>query len=174
MSTETVQATGTTTPNNWTLGAGASKQAAVNTPDDDATSYVNSGATINTVQTFTLSPAALTAGDTVTQMAVNVRYKRGGASNVDFVAGYSFTPSGGGTQTGESGTLTGTTSWQSSTYTHSGLSVVWGSGLTLYCKNTQARDCQISTLDVTITYTAGSGGGTQPPRTMHQFRLRGI
>lgn len=172
MATETVQATGTTTPNDWTLGAGASKHVAVNSPDDDNTSYVNSGTTIDTVQTFTLTPAILTTGDTITQIDVNFRYIRDHGSNASFVVGYSLTPNGGGTQTGESTTQTATTSYQSGTYTHSGLSVVWGSGLTLYCKNTQARNLRISTLEAVITFTPGGGGSSQPLRTMHQARMR--
>jgi hypothetical protein len=174
MATETVQASGTTTPNNWTLGAGASKQAAVNAPDDDDTSYVNSGTTINTVQTFTCSPSSIQVGDTITQIDINIRYIRDHISNVTFVVGYSFTPNGGGTQTNESTAFTATTSYQSSTYSDTGLSVVWGSGLTIYAKNTQARNLRISTLEIVLTYTPGGGGSSQTTRSMHQFRQRRV
>lgn len=171
MATTTAAAAGTTTPDDWTLSAGASKVAAVAQPDDDATSYISSGATINTVQTFTCSPATIAVGDTVTQIDMDIRAMRGGSNNATFVVGYAFTPNGGGSQTGESGALTSTNAWGDFAYQHASLSVVWGSSLTIYCKNTQARDVRISTMDITITYTAAASG--QPTRTMHQFRLRG-
>lgn len=171
MSTTTPTPTGTTSPDNWTLTAGASKVAAVATPDDDATSYLSSGTTTDTVQTFTYSPS-LSTGDTITQIAITARTNRAG-SNVNFVLGYSFNKNGGGTQSGESGTLVAVAGWNNDTYTHSGLSAVWGSSLTVYIKNTQNRDMRLTTLTVTITYTPGGGGGsTQPPRTMHQIRMR--
>ena len=171
MSTEILQVSGTTSPNDWALAAGASKEAAVNTPDDDATSYISSGATINTSQTFTLSPAALAVGDTVSQIDIVARGRRPGAgSNANFVVGYAFAIQGGGNQTGESGTLTTTATWTDFSYGDSGLSAVFGGSLTLYVRNTQARDAWITTLYCTITYTPAGGG--QPVRTMHQFKLR--
>jgi hypothetical protein len=172
MSTETIQSTGTTAPNDWTLAAGASKPAAVNQPDDDASSYISSGTTINLVQTFTLSPAALAVGDTVTQIDIVARGRRPGTgSNANFVVGYSFAVQGGGTTNGESGTLTTTANWTDFSYSVSGLSFVFGGSLQLYVKNTQARDAWITTLYCTITYTPAGG---QPPRTAHQFALRSL
>ncbi len=171
MATITPTPTGVTSPDNWALTAGASKAAAVAAPDDDDTSYLSSGATTNTIQTFTFSPGLFT-GDTVTQFAITVRTNRS-SNNVNFVVGYSFDKDGGGTQSGESGTLVAVAGWNNDTYTHSGLSAVWGSNLTVYIKNTQNRDMKLTTLTVTITYTPGGGGSTQPVRTMHQFRLRG-
>ncbi|MBP6786278.1 MAG: hypothetical protein KA170_01715 [Candidatus Promineofilum sp.] len=170
MATTTTQASGTTSPDDWTLAAGATKAAAVNQPDDDATTYLRSTTSNNTVQTFTLTPA-LSSGDTITAITLTARMSRT-SQNTDFVIGYAFTPSGGGTQTGESTTQTSTATWTDFTYTHSSLSVLWGSGLTLYIKNVQAREARISTFYATITYTPGSGGSTQPPRTMHQMRMR--
>ena len=155
MATTTAAASGVTAPDDWTLTAGASKVVAVAQPDDDATSYISSGATINTVQTFTVTPS-LSTGDTVTQIDIDIRAKRGGASNGAFVVGYAFTPNGGGSQTGTSGTLTSLVGWGDFAYQHAGLSAVWGSGLTIFCQNTQARDVQISTMDITITYTPGA------------------
>ena len=159
MATTTAQASGTTAPDNWTLSAGASKAAAVAAPNDDATSYVDSLNTINTQQRWTYSPS-LMSGDTITQIAINVRYKRGGTSDANFTLTYGFTPNGGGSQTGTSGTFTSTSTWQSGTATFSGLSVVWGSGFYVQAENTQGRRVQISTLEVVITYTAAAGGGT--------------
>ena len=173
MSTETIQVSGTTSPDNWSLAAGASKQAAVNQPDDDATSYLSSGVTSNTEQHFTLSPAALAIGDTITQIDIYARGRRPGAgANANFVVGYSLALQGGGTATGESGTLTTTNTWTDFSYSDTGLSALFGGSLTLYVKNTQARDAWITTLYCTITYTPG-GATAQPVRTIHQFRLRG-
>ena len=158
MATTTAQANGTAAPDNWTLVAGASKHAAVNAPDDDATSYVDSDNVTNTQQRWTYSPS-LTTGDTITAVQINARYRRGGASDANFTLTYAFTINGGGTQTGTSGTITSATAWQSGNYTHSGLSAVWGSGFYVQAQNTQARKVHISTLEVVITYTAGAGGG---------------
>lgn len=174
----TVQAAGTTTPDDWTLAAGASKVAAVNQPDNDATSYIQSGTTTNTYQYFTCSPA-LTAGDTLTQIVVNARCRRGGASDCTFRIGYAFTPSGGGSQTNESaaGALEALSAWGNFTFTDSGLSVVWGSGMTFWIRNTQARQLHCTTLYLEITYTAVSSGGSAGPLvngTPLRSRLRGL
>lgn len=158
MSTTTPTPTGTTSPDNWTLGAGASKAAAVTAPDDDDTSYIDSGGSANTVQTFTYSPS-LSTGDTITQIDITVRSKRTGGQNANHVFGYSFTPNGGGTQTQESGNNTATNTWADNSYSFTGLSVVWGSGLTVYVKNTQNRSMAVTTVSITITYTPGAGGG---------------
>ena len=172
MSTTTAQVAGTTTPDNWNLGAGASKVAAVTAPDDDDTTYINSTTSNGTEQRFTISPA-LSTGDTITQIAIAARNLRDHGSNPTFVLGYTFTPDGGGTQTSESTDFTATLSWKTDTFTHSGLSVVWGSGLVIWIRNTLARNLRCSTLQVTITYTPASGGSGQPRRTMHQVRMRG-
>ncbi len=170
MATTTAQVTATTTPSDWNLAAGASKVAAVTQPDDDITTYLNSTTTNNTVQTFTVSPA-LTVGDTITQIVLTARLSRD-TQNTNVTIGYSFTPNGGGTQTGTSGTIQAVAAWTDYTYTHSGLSVVWGSAMTIFIQNIQARDARLTSFYVTITYTPGSGGSTQPPRTMHQVRMR--
>lgn len=159
MATTTAQATGVAAPDNWTLSAGSDKYTAVNAPDDDATSYLDSSNTINTQQRWTYTPSLVT-GDTITAVQINVRYKRGGTSDANFTLTYAFTINGGGTQTGTSTAFTSTTAWQSGNYTHSGLSAVWGSGFYVQAENTQARRVQISTLEVVITYTAAAGGGT--------------
>lgn len=172
MATVTAQVAATTTPDNWTLGAGASKVVAVTAPDDDDTTYINSGTTNGTEQRFTVTPGSISVGDTITQIDIDARNVRDHGSNPTFKLGYSFTPNGGGTQTGESTDITSTTSWKTDTYTHSSLSAVWGSGLVIWIKITLARNMRCSTLQITLTYTPASGGG-QPRRSMHQFRLGG-
>ena len=172
MATVTAQVAATTTPDNWTLGAGASKVAAVTAPDDDNTTYINSGTVDETEQRFTVTPGSISVGDTITQIDIDCRNLRDHGSNPLFVLGYSFTPNGGGTQTGESTDITSTTTWKTDTYTHLGLSVVWGSNLVIWIRNTLARNMRCSTLQITLTYTPSGGGGGQPRRTMHQFRMR--
>ena len=161
MTTITVQMAGTTSPDNWELVAGASKQAAVNQPDDDTTSYIRSGTTIDTHQTFTCSPA-LVAGDTITAITIYARCRRGGASDANFRVGYAFTPSGGGSQTAESAGLTGTTNFADFNFSATGLSAVWGSGLTFWIRNTQARQVHCTTLYAEIVYTPAPTGDGQP------------
>ena len=170
MATLTAQVAATTTPSDWNLAAGASKVAAVTQPDDDLTTYLNSTTTNNTVQTFTVTPA-LSVGDTITQIVLTARLSRD-TQNTNVTIGYSFTPNGGGTQTGTSGTIQAVNTWTDYTYTHSGLSVVWGSAMTIFIQNTQARDARITSFYVTITYTPAAGGSGQPPRTLHQVRMR--
>ena len=111
-------------------------------------------------QYFTCTPA-LTTGDTITEISVTARCRRGGANDVYIRIGYTFTPNGGGTQTGEvaNTTLQAVSAWGNLTYTHSGLSVVWGSGLEFWIRNAQARQTHCTTLYVQITYTAAAGGG---------------
>jgi len=153
VTTLTFVASGTTAPDNWNLISGASKVAAVATPDDGNTTYISSTTTDENVQTFTASPS-LPSGATISQVAIRVRAQRGGASNAAFVVGYSFAKQGGGTQSGESGTLTSTSSYADYTYTHSGLSANWGSGFTFYLRNTQTRAVYVTTVEVELTYTA--------------------
>ena len=157
MATTTAEVNGTTSPDNWILAAGASKQAAVNSPDDDAASYIDSSNTSGTIQTFTVTPA-LSQGDTITQIDITVRAKRGGTLDANYVVGYSFTPQGGGTQTGQSMTLTAATNWSNPVFTDSGLSVPWGSDLTVNVRNTQGRRVFVTTLNITITYAPGPTG----------------
>ena len=172
-----VEANGVASPDNWTLQAGASKVAAVATPGDDYTSYIRSTTTVDTYQTFTCSPG-LAAGDTITQIDIYARVIRGGANDSTFRIGYSFTPAGGGTQTGESavGALTATNAWADLSYSHSGLSVAWGSGLTFWIRNTQARYVNCTTLYVGITYTPAATVAAGPlvnaPRL--KSKLRGL
>jgi hypothetical protein len=157
MAVTIAEVTGTTTPNDWTLSAGASKPEAVHSPDDDATSYIDSSTTSGTVQTFTVTPV-LNQGDTITQIAVAVRAKRGATLDANYAVGYSFTPQGGGTQSGQSVTFTAEANWGTSFFTDSSLSVLWGSNLTVNVRNMQARRVLVTTLTLTITYTPGPSG----------------
>ena len=171
-----VGAAGTTTPDDWTLGAGSTKVAAVSQPDNDATSYIQSGTTANTYQYFTCSPG-LSSGDTITQIVGYARARRGGASDARFLIGYLFTPQGGGSQSEESGLpssnyFESTSTWTTFSRTFTVPSVVWGSGLQLWVRNTQARSVEVTTFYVEITYTPASGGG-MPIKAIYYARMRG-
>lgn len=154
MATITVQASGTSTPNDWTLEAGASKQVAVNQPDDDATTYIQSGTTSGTAQWFNCSPA-LSVGDVITAVTVYVRAKRGGASDCNFIMGYEFQIQGGGTRSGESagGSLTATTNYADYSYNDTAPNDAFGSAFKFHIRNTQARNLHVTTLYVEIVYT---------------------
>ncbi len=167
MATETCQVAATGTPNNWTLGAGASKVAAVTAPDDDDTTYIYSGTVSGTEQRFTVSPSVIPTGAIISQIDIAARNLRDHGSNPTFVLGYSFTPNGGGTQTAESTDITSTLTWKTDTYTHSGLSVPWGSGLVIWARITLGRNMRLSTLQITLTYTAGI-----PVQAMYYARMR--
>jgi hypothetical protein len=158
-----VDANGVTTPDNWTLMAGASKVAAVASLDDEATSYIRSGTTIQTYQTFTCAPP-LTAADVITAIIIRARCRRGGTSDCTLRLGYSFTPQGGGTQTNESvaGAMNAGVNWADFSFTDSGLSVAWGSGMTFWIRNTQGRNLDCTTLYAEITYTPGATAAAGP------------
>jgi hypothetical protein len=49
-----------------------------------------------------------------------------------------------------------------------------GFGFAIACQNNSANDRQarIDHIQITVHYTEGGGGSSQPPRTMHQFALR--
>lgn len=176
MTVITVGVAGTTTPNDWGLAAGASKMVAVGQPDDDATSYIQSGTTADTYQQFTCSPG-LSAGDTITQIVAYARARRGGANDARFLVGYRFTPQGGGTQSEESGLpsagyFEATSSWGNFSKTFTVPSVLWGSNLELWVRNTQARNVHVTTLYVEITYTPAGGGGVAI-KAIYYARMRG-
>lgn len=156
MATTTTQMVATTTPDDWTLQAGGSKVAAVNTPDDGNSSYIRSPVSSGNEQWFTATPD-MPDGSTITEIAVRVRAARGGVSNADFTTGYQFTPQGGGSQSGTSTAYTAVGAYADYTYTHSGLSVVWGSDLKVWIRNTQALSVSATTLEITFTYTPPAG-----------------
>ena len=168
MAVTTAEVNGTITPDDWLLAAGVSKQTAVNSPDDDAASYIDSTNTSATVQTFTVTPA-LNQGDTITQIVITLRAKRGGTLDANYVVGYRFTPQGGGVQSQESSTFTAITNWAGFTFTDTGLAVPWGSNLTVNVRNTQGRRVLITTLNLTITYTPGPTG---PPAGVFAYSHR--
>lgn len=161
MATVVVDPSGTTTPDDWALQAGASKAAAVTQPSDDDLSYIRSGGSLVT-QYFTFFPG-LTSGDVINGVRIDVRCRRGGVSDGNFKVGYAFTPLGGGSQTNEIASgPTATSGWQNFFYEDTGLSVAWGSNFVAWIRNTQTRAVDCTTMVVTLTYTPVATGEGQP------------
>lgn len=169
MATLTVQATGVGATDDWILAAGASKAAAVNSPDDDDTSYISRAASQAT-QEFTGNTSSIPAGSTITQVEVFYRLRRDGANNVNFDVGYAFTPQGGGSQSAF-GSSAAASSYASGSFQDTGLNVLWGSDFVFFVRNTQNRAIACTTLYAVITYTPPAAAG-KPTHAMHYFRLR--
>lgn len=140
---------------NWTLGAGASKVAAVSLPDDDATSYISSGTTDETTQQFNCTPSAMQSGDTITAIKIYARVK-GNTQTVAYAIGFIITEA-----TDEyTGHGQGSVAWGTDSWEFTGLSYTYfGESVRLYIRNTQARDLLCSSLYADVTYTPAAGGG---------------
>jgi hypothetical protein len=151
--TENLAISAASTPNNWALTAGATKQAAVAAPNDDATSYLSSSATINTQQQFAITDTAIPAGAVISEVATTHRAKRNGANN----ANHSLTLIlGGNTTVGTTRAAPSTfTTWTETLARPGGGS--WSTSdinsLEVRAENLQARDVQLTTLYITVTYT---------------------
>jgi len=66
-------------PDEWTLGSGSTKVIACQTPDDDNTTYINTGTTAGLIQMFALTdPAEIGADDPIDSVKVRFRYIRAG------------------------------------------------------------------------------------------------
>lgn len=75
MPTESIQAHLVTAPNTWLLGAGANKVVAVNSPDDDDTSYIRGYSGFPNEQ-YSLAANTIPPGSTVNSVNVYHRGKR--------------------------------------------------------------------------------------------------
>lgn len=152
---------------NWTLAAGSTKVVAVQTPDDDSTSYINSGTTISTLQRYTLaSPVDIQSGDTINSVTVYFRHIRlstpagniralvylGGAQT----ASTTITTGGSWTTSSEALARPGGGSWAYSDLAN----------LEVAVQNGQTRDVGCTTLYVEIDYTASVAPVTVPLDTL--------
>jgi len=109
MPTKTIQVAAVTTPNQWTLGAGADKVVAVNGPDDDDVSYIVSvGASY---EQYSLASNSIPSGSTIGSVSVFSRCKKNTGSNsawrVAVILGANSTESG--THAASSGSYTNAT-----------------------------------------------------------------
>lgn len=156
MPVETIQVDAVIAPDNWTLGSGASKVAAVQSPDDDDTSYVNSGTSAGTQQWFTMAnPSAIGAGDTINSVSIIARCRRGGGTNANYRCGLNVN---GGTQAdGADRTAGAAYANTTETFTLNPDSAAWSlsdlNGLRIGIANLQARDVRLTTFYVSIDYT---------------------
>jgi phage baseplate assembly protein W len=90
MATETLQVSTVSAPNDWALGAGVSKVAAVQLPDDDDSSYIEQDFGDGLKQQYTLSDtSAVGASDTINSVTIRARVKTlvGGVNNI-IIGGY--------------------------------------------------------------------------------------
>ena len=77
--TEVLECLGVSSPNQWILQAGADKPSAVNSPDDDATSYIR--AYTGRGQQFTLQSSSIPAGSTINSVSI---VSRGECPNAEY------------------------------------------------------------------------------------------
>lgn len=74
MPTTTIQVAAVTAPDTWTLGAGADKVVAVNSPDDDDISYIF-GTVAGNQEQYSLAAHAIPAGSTINSVSTSSRVK---------------------------------------------------------------------------------------------------
>jgi hypothetical protein len=72
--TATIQVAAVTSPDQWTLGAGANKVVAVNAPNDDDTTYIYAS-TFGYKQQYNLTANSIPSGSTITSVKISSRAK---------------------------------------------------------------------------------------------------
>jgi hypothetical protein len=77
--TATIQVAAVTSPNQWTLGAGANKVVAVNAPNDDDATYIYAS-TAGYKQQYNLTANSIPSGSTITSVKISNRAKVTGGS----------------------------------------------------------------------------------------------
>src|SRR5438105_8780809 len=73
MATETLQVSAVSSPDQWSLIAGANKVAAVNQPDNDGTSFIRASADDLTQQYALSNTSTVGAGDTINSVTIWAR-----------------------------------------------------------------------------------------------------
>jgi hypothetical protein len=167
MPTTQIEVAATTSPDLWPLGAGTSKVLAVNTPDDDDSSYIESIGGMGDKQQFSLSASGIHAGSTINTVSVYTRAKN--VAGYCYIVPYLYL-------TGSS--IDGATlvipayTWQSdlSEIARPG-GGAWSisdlTSLEVGILNGYANNCRLSTLAVVVDWTPG----TPPPTTNTNFLL---
>lgn len=174
MATEILIVDGNIGADDWALGAGSDKVSAVQTPDDDDTSYINSGTTAFTAQRFTFSnPVSIGAGDTINSVTYKVRAKRGGAEN----ATLRFAAIAGSDTHGQTDVTT-TSSYQdfsSAAQTTAPDGGAWTlddlNNIGPRVENRQARDVRVTTITAVVDYTPAAPAASVP-EAMNSYRQR--
>ncbi|OLE52111.1 MAG: hypothetical protein AUG51_19330 [Acidobacteria bacterium 13_1_20CM_3_53_8] len=161
MAQETLQVASISTPDSWTLGAGASKVVAVNTPDDDDTSYINSGATSGTTEQFNVTDSsAIGASATINFVRIVARTKKGGSQTSTYVVSVvlSGNATDGASQTSGNSSYSTT---QDDFATRPSVGGAWTladvNALQIKIRNTQARDLRCTSFYVIVDYTPATG-----------------
>lgn len=173
MALETLAMAAVSSPDSWTLGAGASKVVAVATNDGD-TSFINSGTTNGTQEQFsTNDPATIGAGDAIASVAIRATCKRGGSQNANYVV---TAVVGANTSAGATQTSTSVYAETTDTFATKPGGGAWTladvQALEVRIQNAQGRDVRCTLLVVDVTYTpAPVGGPTLPPSGVS---LRGV
>ena len=88
MPTATIEVAAITAPDQWTLGAGSGKVAAVNSPDNDDASYIRSPTVLNKYEQYALAANTIPSGSTINAVQVISRVKgeAGGAKFYSYVS----------------------------------------------------------------------------------------
>lgn len=154
MPQEVLTVTATSIPNSWVLGAGASKQVAVQSNDGN-TSYIRSTATINTAQQFDITtPSAVTGIDLINFVRIEASCIRGASGS-----GYTYKVSvvRNGTTDGANQTATGSYVTTGDNFTTRPAGGAWTltdlQNLEIKITNTAAKEVRCSYLRVVIDYT---------------------
>lgn len=180
MATETVTVASLTTDNaNWTLAAGASKLAAVQSPSDSATSYISCapGVANSNFLVFTVAaPSVIQSGDTISNCRVEIERRRGTSGGNGIGASFRLIVNGtldGGTRSTGSYTSTAWATGGSNIATNPVSGVAWtysdanNLSLRILCSATPTTaSMDISTITVIWTYTAGAANQTATPGTL--------
>lgn len=162
MATENLAMSATGAPNAWTLNAGATKMAAVASPDDDATTSISSGVVANTIQRFAVANTSGTieADALITSIEIRSRCRRGAAEVADAnfvvraVLGLSSTNGSSHTAAAAFGNFAdsflskpGGGAWSKADV----------DALEIEIENTEGQDVECTTLFVVVTYTLYPG-----------------
>jgi len=149
--TEQRECSAVTSPDQWALGAGADKVTAVNTPDDDATSFIVDS-NVDEVEQYSLTASAIPAGSTINSVTVYSRQQSFGSGLIR--QGLAL-----GLNTSETGDISfgNPYSTASNALTRPG-GGAWSqadmASLEVYVKcRTSATNCRVTTLSVVIDYT---------------------
>jgi hypothetical protein len=84
MATETLEVTAVSSPDNWILDTGADKVVAVNSPDDDGTSQIDSDGNVAEQWYTVADPVVIQASDTINSVTIHSRVATSGAGNGDW------------------------------------------------------------------------------------------
>ncbi len=125
---------------------------------------IPSGATIDGI-TVTIERSA-TQANRVNDSAVRI-VKGGTIGSTDKGSATNWPTSDGSANYGGAADLWGET-WAYTDINNSG----FGAAISASSTGSGTRTARIDLITITVTYTEGGGGGGQPPRTMHQVRMR--